>query len=400
MSELKIFNKEEFGTVRVLVENGKVLFCGKDVAILLGYSNSTHALKYCKEGEKRPIPTISGDQMLNFVNKNDLSHLIARSRQLPIAKRFKRWIFEEVLPSVVTKEEVVVESLPYIQQNTKEESYQKQMSNLQVIESRKVLGFDFKIYGDVENPLFLAKDVASWIDYDTEQVGKLLSVVAENEKTIAHHNTITGSKRAWFLTEDGLYEVLMQTRKPIAKEFKTQVKQILKDIRKHGMYMTSQKVEELINNPDTLITTLQAYKKVKEKVVELEQEVELSNTKVIALEQKVESDKHKVLFAEKIATATNSILIRDLAKLLKQNGVDIGGTRLFEWMREKGYLIRQKGSDNNMPTQKAMDMGLFDIEERTIETQYKTIITTFTVKVTGKGQIYFINKLAPKKSPV
>ena len=118
---------------------------------------------------------------------------------------------------------------------------------LQIIEQREVLGKEFKIYGTIENPLFLAKDVAEWIDYDKEQVGKMLSTVDEDEKVLLNtRNIITGkgNPNKWFLTEDGLYEVLMQSRKPIAKAFKKEVKKILKQIRQTGGYIPINKEDD------------------------------------------------------------------------------------------------------------------------------------------------------------
>ena len=124
--------------------------------------------------------------------------------------------------------------------------------NLQVIDQREVLSKDFKIYGDLDNPLFLAKDVAEWIEYDVSNVSKMVKKVDEDEKVV----TRTNNTSATFLTEDGLYEVLMQSRKPIAKKFKKEVKQILKDIRKHGMYAK----EELLDNPDLLLDVVSKLK--------------------------------------------------------------------------------------------------------------------------------------------
>lgn len=119
--------------------------------------------------------------------------------------------------------------------------------NLQVIDQREVLSKDFKIYGDLDNPLFLAKDVAEWIEHS--KVTMMLETIDEDEKLKEAILTSGQNRKMWFLTEDGLYEVLMQSRKPIAKKFKKEVKQILKDIRKHGMYAK----EELLDNPDLLI---------------------------------------------------------------------------------------------------------------------------------------------------
>lgn len=252
------------------------------------------------------------------------------------------------------------------------------MNNLQVVEQREVLGKEFKIYGDFENPLFLAKDVAEWIEYSKTgkgayDVSKMLNTVDDNEK-LSGTIFVSGQNREMrFLTEDGLYEVLMQSRKPIAKEFKKEVKKILKTIRQNGMYVT----EKLLDNPDLAI---QAFTKLKEE-----------REKRKALEIKIESDKPKVLFADAVETSKTTILIGDLAKIIKQNGVDMGQKRLFAWLRENGYLIKRKGADYNMPTQKSMEMKLFEIKETAITHSDGHISVNKTPKVTGKGQQYFIN---------
>lgn len=248
------------------------------------------------------------------------------------------------------------------------------MNNLQVVEQREVLGKEFKIYGDFENPLFLAKDVAEWIEHSKSDV--MLKSVDDNEKVKVNNVYVdgrTGGNGVWFLTEDGLYEVLMQSRKPIAKEFKKEVKKILKTIRQNGMYVT----EKLLDNPNLAI---QAFTKLKEE-----------REKRKALEIKIESDKPKVLFADAVETSKTTILIGDLAKIIKQNGIDMGQKRLFAWLRENGYLIKRKGADYNMPTQKSMEMKLFEIKETAITHSDGHVSVNKTPKVTGKGQQYFIN---------
>ena len=202
----------------------------------------------------------------------------------------------------------------------------------------------------------------------------MLESIDENEKIKREIGTLTNSYSAWFLTEDGLYEVLMQSRKPIAKAFKKEVKIILKTIRQNGMYAT----DKLLDNPDLAI---QAFTKLKEE-----------REKRKALEIEKEQNRPKVIFAEAVETSKSSILIGDLAKLIKQNGVDMGQKRLFTWLRENGYLIKRQGSDYNMPTQKAMELGLFEIKETAVTHSDGHITVNKTPKVTGKGQIYFINK--------
>ena len=244
---------------------------------------------------------------------------------------------------------------------------------LQIIEQREVLGKEFTIYGDLENPLFLAKDVAIWIEHT--DLSRMVNIVDENEK-LKRTMYVSGQNREmWLLTEDGVYEVLMQSRKPIAKQFKTEVKKILKTIRLNGMYAT----DKLLDNPDLAIQAFTKLKEEREKRLQLEHEAEIN--------------KPKVIFAEAVETSKTSILIGELAKLIKQNGIDMGQKRLFAWLRDNGYLIKiSKRTDYNMPTQRAMELGLFEIKETAITHSDGHISISKTVKVTGKGQIYFINK--------
>lgn len=146
------------------------------------------------------------------------------------------------------------------------------MNELKVLNEQEVLGKQFRIYGTAEEPLFLAKDVAEWIEYSVSNVSKMLAVVDDEEKTIRTIVT-SGSNyqtEAWFLTEDGLYEVLMQSRKPIAKQFKKEVKEILKTIRKHGIYATDNVIDNILNNPDFGIELLTKLKEERAARVEAE----------------------------------------------------------------------------------------------------------------------------------
>jgi anti-repressor protein len=238
-----------------------------------------------------------------------------------------------------------------------------------ILDQREVLGKGFKVYGTVESPLFLAKDVAEWIEHSNVSV--MLKSIDENEVTKHCLGGLQGESN--FLTEDGLYEVLMLSRKPIAKEFKKQVKEILKSIRKHGMYAT----DELLDNPDLLI--------------QVATQLKIAREEKKLLEVKIESDKPKVIFAEALEVSENTILIGELAKLLNQNGINIGQNRLFKNLREEGYLGK-KGELYNMPTQRSMDLKILKIKKSTINNPDGSIRVTKTTKVTGKGQIYFVNK--------
>ena len=124
--------------------------------------------------------------------------------------------------------------------------------------------------------------------------------------------------------------------------------------------------------------------------------LQIAKDRIMRLETKITEDKPKVLFADAVSASHTSILVGELAKLLRQNGVDIGQNRLFAWLRDNGYLIRRSGTDYNMPTQRAMDMGLFSIKETAITRSDGSITISKTVKVTGKGQQYFVEKFLSK----
>ena len=255
---------------------------------------------------------------------------------------------------------------------------------LEVINQQEVLGKDFKIYGTPEEPLFLAKDVANWIEHSS--ITMMLKKIDEDEKVKVRPKQslglLTNNNEYWFLTEDGFYEVLMQSRKPIAKAFKKEVKKILKDIRTTGGYIVGQ--ENLSDDELLERAVMVAQRKIKER------------DKEIAYQRKqIAEMQPKAVFADAVSSSSNSILVRDMAKLLKQNGVDIGEKRLFEYLRNNGYLIKRPGADYNSPTQKSMELGLFEIKETVVAHTNDTRIHK-TSKITGKGQRYFVNKFLNK----
>ncbi|OEH36842.1 antirepressor [Streptococcus pneumoniae] len=243
-----------------------------------------------------------------------------------------------------------------------------------MINEQEVLGKYFTVYGTADEPLFVAKDVAEWIEYDLSSVNKMLDKIDEDEKLVGTLFRSGQNREVWFLTENGLYEVLMQSRKPLAKEFKKKVKEILKSIRKHGLYATDQ----LLNNPDFAIAAFQALKE--------------ERARKQALEAQIEADRPKVLFAGAVSASKSSCLIGELAKILKQNGIDIGQNKLFQWLRSNGYLISRRGESWNQPTQKSMQLGLFELKKTNINHADGHTTVNTTTKVTGKGQQYFINK--------
>lgn len=181
------------------------------------------------------------------------------------------------------------------------------------------------------------------------------------------------------INEDGLYDVILESRKQEAKAFRKWVTgEVLPTVREHGAYLTPEKTEEILLNPDTII--------------QLATQLKLEREAKQRLAIQLEANKPKVLFAEALEVSSNTILVGELAKLLKQNGVEIGQNRLFKHLRQEGYLMKSKDDRWNDPTQRSMEMGLFEVKVRTINNPDGSVRTTKTTKVTGKGQIYFINK--------
>ena len=225
-------------------------------------------------------------------------------------------------------------------------------------------------------PRFIGRDVARILGYANPN-DALAKHVDEEDKGVAKCDTPGGVQELAVINESGLYSLVLSSKLPNAKQFKHWVTaEVLPSIRKHGAYMTPETLEKALLNPDGMIKVLQALKEEQEK------------NKALASEN--EQMKPKALFADAVASADTSILIGDLAKLIRQNGIMIGPKRLFAWMRDNGYLMKC-GTSYNMPTQKSMELGIFEVKERTIQNPDGSARITRTTKVTGKGQQYFVN---------
>ena len=206
--------------------------------------------------------------------------------------------------------------------------------------------------------------------------------VDEEDKLNNESLSSLGQRGGWIINESGLYSLILSSKLKDAKRFKRWVtSEVLPSIRKHGAYLTDSKIEEALLSPDTLINLATQIK-------------EERRLRMLA-EEDVERMKPKEIFADAVSVSENSISVGGLAKLLKQNGVNIGQNRLFEWLRFKDYLIKG-GEDKNLPTQKSMNAGWFEIKERVVINPKGIPKTTKTTKVTGKGQLYFINKFLKK----
>lgn len=246
-------------------------------------------------------------------------------------------------------------------------------------------------------PWFFAKDVCDALSIATNHVRESLDEDEVSNLRSTEIGPEFGGKAPLIVSEAGLYSLILKSRKPEAKAFKRWIThEVIPAIRKHGGYMTPEKVEEALLNPDVLIRLATELKEERNKnkalhdlAVEQDKHIARQNDRIATLEP-------KGIFADSVSASDTTILIGELAKIIKQNGTDIGQNRLFQWMRDQKYLIGRKGTDYNMPTQKAMKLGLFTIKETTINHSDGHVSISKTPKVTGKGQIYFVNKFLCK----
>lgn len=262
----------------------------------------------------------------------------------------------------------------------------KSMNKIQIFQNEQ-FGKVRITMNENEEPLFCLADVCSVIGIaNARNVKSRLDL-----EDVCQMDTLTegGKQQVTFITESGLYDVIIRSDSEKAKPFRKWVtSEVLPSIRRHGAYMTQETLEKALTSPDFLIQLATNLKEEKQKRIEAEQKAELA-------EQTIKSNAPKVLFADAVSTSQRSCLVAELAKILQQNGVNIGQNRLFAWMRENGYLC-SKGQYYNQPTQKAMDLGLFELKQTTINKPDGSILVSTTTKVTGKGQVYFVNKFLGK----
>jgi prophage antirepressor-like protein len=348
---IQVFENKEFGKVRTVEENGKVMFVASDVAKALGYSRPADAITaHCKGAVKHRLPTNGGMQDLKVITESDMYYLVANSK-LPAAKRFETWIKDmvSIMDNVVT----VANIRGYISANG------AVMLNAEDV----ARGWGFTQF----------KNGVEYVRWD--RVNNYLSEFGFSPQ-VGKDN---------FLPENMVYRLGFKANNNAAQKFQSLLAdEVLPAIRKHGAYVTPQTVEQLLADPDTMIKIL----------MDLKQE----RASRLKAEQTIIENRPKVIFAEAVESSDTSILVGELAKLIKQNGVELGEKRLFTWLRDNGYLMSRKCSDWNMPTQKSMELGLFEINERNVFSPDGSVRITKTPRVTGKGQTYFINKFLSGKA--
>jgi anti-repressor protein len=238
--------------------------------------------------------------------------------------------------------------------------------------------FQNKEFGEIRTLIengetwFIGKEVADILEY--ANTAKAIRDHVDEEDKLTERIVLSGQNReVIFINESGLYSLILSSKLPNAKKFKKWVtSEVLPSIRKNGGYIAGQ---ENMTDDELMARALQ-----------------VAQNKIMERDRQIETMKPKAIFADAVAASHTSILIGDLAKLISQNGVNIGQKRLFKWLRDNGYLIKREGSDRNMPTQRSMEMKLFEVKESTISNPDGSVRITRTPKVTGKGQQYFVNK--------
>jgi len=233
-------------------------------------------------------------------------------------------------------------------------------------------------------PWFVLADLCKVLDL--AKPSRVAMRIADDMKGAHLMSTPGGDQEMTIVSEAGMYEVIIRSDKPEAAAFRRWVtSEVLPSIRKHVGYLTDQKIEDILDNPDTII--------------QLATKLKSERAKRAALEKQAAIDTPKARFADAVSASHTSILIGDLAKLLRQNGYEIGQNRLFEMLRRDGYLCSAKGGMWNMPTQKAMNLGLFEVKETTIVHSDGHVSISKTTKVTGKGQVYFVTRFLDGRLP-
>lgn len=234
-------------------------------------------------------------------------------------------------------------------------------------------------------PWFIAKDVATALCYSNTRDAIAKHVDDDDKNTVVIRDG-KGNPNQTIINESGLYSLVLSSKLPTAKKFKHWItSEVLPAIRKTGGYIAN---AETMTDAEIMSKALLIAK----------QTIESREQRIHSLEAETERMKPKEIFADAVSASNSSILIGDLAKILHGNGIKIGRGRLFAWMREHGYLIKQKGTSYNMPTQRAMELKLFKVKEGSYVDGKGNNVITKTTKVTGKGQQYFINKFLAEKS--
>ena len=252
------------------------------------------------------------------------------------------------------------------------------MNNMEIFRNKEF--GSVRVLEDGDKYLFCGSDVAKALGYARPNDALSRHCRYTAKRSIPHPQAAGKTIEMAFIPEGDVYRLIIGSKLPSAERFEHWVfDEVLPCIRKHGAYVTPAKLEELMNDPDSWIKVLTALKEERAAKERLQLEAIENNLKVI--------------FADAVSVSEGTILIGEMAKILKGNGIEIGQNRLFEKLRQDGYLIKRKGTDYNAPTQRAMDLGLFRVKETAITHSDGHVTISKTTKVTGKGQQWLSGKL-------
>lgn len=249
---------------------------------------------------------------------------------------------------------------------------------------------EIRVSGTPDSPLFCLADVCKVLELRVDGVMTRLKKDAPNR--IGVIDSLGREQQAIFINEQNLYKVIMRSDKPQAEPFQDWVcGEVLPSIRKNGTYMTPSTIEQALTSPDFLIKLATQLKQEREKRAEAEEIAKKRQATIDSQREVIREQASKVLFADTVSASNKSILVSELAKLIRQNGYDTGQNRLFKWLRRNGYLC-SKGEQFNIPTQRAMENGYFEIKKTTITKPDGSVLVSSTPKVTPKGQMHIISK--------
>lgn len=250
------------------------------------------------------------------------------------------------------------------------------MSELKIFENEEF--GSIRTIADGETTLFCANDVAKALGYSKPNNAVNEHCRSALKQGIPHPQSPDKQIEMLFIPEGDIYRLVIRSKLPTAEKFESWIfDEVIPSIRKNGGYIAGQ---ETLSDDELIARAL----------IVAQNKIEERDKIIAAQQEQIEADKPKAIFADAVSASKTSILVGELSKILKQNGIDIGQNRLFEWMRNNGYLIKS-GSSRNLPTQKSMDRKLFEIKERTVNSPDGCIKITKTPLVTGKGQVYFVN---------
>lgn len=366
--------------IRTAIIDGEPWFVAKDVCDVLELTNITETLRGLESDELTSVLLKSGgqDREMRLVSESGLYTLVFKSRK-PEAKAFRKWVTSELKPALENLKEVNMKSLTAINssQNAVMQKFSFRGSNIRTA----------IIDGE---PWFVAKDVAEALGYANPNDAIKQHCKDGVAKRYPILDALGRTQEVRIIREPDLYRLIVGSTLPAAQKFEAWIfEEVLPTIRKTGGYT------DMI--PKDLPTALRAYANEVEKNQKLLAENNALQKSNLSKSLTITRNKPKVLFADAVAASDTSILVGDLARILKQNGINIGQNRLFVWMRENGYLIKKRRADYNMPTQKSMNAGLFEIKESVVNTPDGSIHVTRTPKVTGAGQVFFINQFLRDK---